>query len=154
MTGKYQGWESNPQNSGSKPDTYSIRLLWQAGRLGFEPRSTVLETAMLPLHHQPMVTGSLRVLALSFTRMAVPAEYAPLSFPPVWQAIKDLNLEQRSQSPVCCRYINRLNRLFHAAAIHNPARLLPSVLVGHPGIEPGTSDLSDLRANRLRQCPL
>ena len=48
-----QGWESNPQNSGSKPDTYSIRLLWQAGRLGLEPRPTVLETAMLPLHHQP-----------------------------------------------------------------------------------------------------
>lgn len=48
-----QGWESNPQNSGSKPDTYSIRLLWQAGRLGLEPRPTVLETAMLPITPNP-----------------------------------------------------------------------------------------------------
>ena len=28
----------------------------KAGRLGLEPRPTVLETAMLPLHHQPTRT--------------------------------------------------------------------------------------------------
>lgn len=43
-----------------------------------------------------MVTGSLRVLALSFTLMAVPAEYAPLSFPPVWSGILELNQEPQS----------------------------------------------------------
>ena len=75
--GKCSGWELNPQNSGSKPDTYSIRLLEQAahkvgtilhigisdpshicsqrhaGRLGLEPRPRILEIRMLPLHHQP-----------------------------------------------------------------------------------------------------
>ena len=31
---------------------------------------------------------------------------------------------------------------------------LPAPVVGHSGIEPETSDLSGLRANRLCQCPL
>ena len=48
-------WELNPQNSGSKPDTYSIRLPGHmAGVLRLEHRPTVLETGMLPLHHTPI----------------------------------------------------------------------------------------------------
>ena len=75
----------------SNPSTGLFAKQQVAGRLGLEPRPTVLETAMLPLHHQPMVTGCLRVLALAFTLMAVLATYAPLSFPPVWSGLLDLN---------------------------------------------------------------
>ena len=79
----------------------------KAGGLGFEPRSKVLETPILPLNYPPMVTGSLRVLALSFTLMAVPAEYAPLSFPPVWSGILELN--QEPQSYQLCALTNCAN---------------------------------------------
>ena len=63
----------------------------KAGRLGLEPRPRILEIRMLPLHYQPMVTGCLRVLALAFTLMTVTAAHAPLSFPPVWSGVLDLN---------------------------------------------------------------
>ena len=59
-----------------------------AGEPGFEPGRTVLETVRLPLSYSPIVTGCLRVLALAFTLMVT---YAPLSFPPVWSCILDLN---------------------------------------------------------------
>ena len=73
----------------------------KAGRLGLEPRPTVLETVMLPLHHQPLVTGALRVnSALAFTLMAVLATYAPLSFPPVWSGILESN--QKPQTYQVC----------------------------------------------------
>ena len=62
-----------------------------AGEEGFGPPRTVLETVRLPLSYSPMVTGCLRDFALAFTRMAVLATYAPLSFPPVWSCILDLN---------------------------------------------------------------
>ena len=38
----------------SNPSTGLFAKQQVAGRLGLEPRPTVLETAMLPLHHQPM----------------------------------------------------------------------------------------------------
>ena len=50
----------------SNPSTGLFAKQQVAGRLGFEPRSTVLETAILPLDDQPMVTGSLRVICAGF----------------------------------------------------------------------------------------
>ena len=51
-------WDSDPQNSASKADTYTSYItgryfvLTEAPGLG--PRRTDLETAMLPLHHTPI----------------------------------------------------------------------------------------------------
>ena len=53
----------------SNPSTGLFAKQQVAGRLGLEPRPTVLETAMLPLHHQPIwpgdPTGYLRWILLS-----------------------------------------------------------------------------------------
>ena len=85
----------------SNPSTGLFAKQQVAGRLGLEPRSSLLENEMLPLHHQPM---------------------------------------QSRRSTTFMEYFTT------AIARH-------SVVVGYSGIEPETSDLSGLRANRLCQCP-
>ena len=85
-------WESNPQNSGSKPDTYSIRL---PGHKQADQDSNLEQRFWRPLccqlHHQPMVGVSYRYFARCFPISTVPRGNVQYRFPTPWSGILDLN---------------------------------------------------------------
>ena len=106
-----------------------------AGRLGFEPRPAVLETDMLAI-----TLSAYAVLQGFEPRLAESeSDVLPLHY---------RTMVTGSLRVICAGFYSH-GRIGHLRTFELPARV-----VGHPGIEPGTSDLSGLRANLLCQCPI